>query len=289
MSQQVEFGILGPLEVRVAGRAVPVPPGRQQTVLATLLLRADRPVSVDFLVDAVWGDRPPATATNQIACCVCRLRRALIAAGADADLIGTRHPGYLVTSGDARLDVRQVECEVERARAVVDQSRRQAADLLRGALARWRGPVLSEVDSRVLRPETERLEERRLELVEEWAEVARSFGRSRRPDRDALGRRGGATAAGAGRHAVVADRARPARRMVRRAQSAEPPASALSARGRARAATARRAGTSAILLQQNEASDWADIMPRSGFVLYTNALWHRVKRLFDLPNAARDS
>ena len=38
------------------------------------------------------------------------------------------------------------------------------------------------------------------------------------------------------------------------------------------------------LLQQNEASDWADIMPRSGFVLYTNALWYRVKRLFGLPN-----
>src|SRR5690606_9389197 len=36
------------------------------------------------------------------------------------------------------------------------------------------------------------------------------------------------------------------------------------------------------LLQQNEASDWADIMPRSGFVLYTNALWYRVKKLFGL-------
>ncbi len=40
------------------------------------------------------------------------------------------------------------------------------------------------------------------------------------------------------------------------------------------------------LLQQNEASDWADIMPRSGFVLYTNALWHWVKRLYDLPGLA---
>lgn len=38
------------------------------------------------------------------------------------------------------------------------------------------------------------------------------------------------------------------------------------------------------LLQQNEASDWADIMPRSGFVLYTNALWYRVKQIYDLPN-----
>jgi glycogen debranching enzyme len=39
------------------------------------------------------------------------------------------------------------------------------------------------------------------------------------------------------------------------------------------------------LLQQNEASDWADIMPRSGFVLYTNALWYRVKQLHGLPRA----
>jgi glycogen debranching enzyme len=40
------------------------------------------------------------------------------------------------------------------------------------------------------------------------------------------------------------------------------------------------------LLQQNEASDWADIMPRSGFVLYTNALWYHVKRLYRVPHAA---
>jgi glycogen debranching enzyme len=39
------------------------------------------------------------------------------------------------------------------------------------------------------------------------------------------------------------------------------------------------------LLQQNEASDWADIMPRSGFVLYTNALWFFVKKLYRLPDA----
>ncbi|MBL8473193.1 MAG: hypothetical protein KF778_23010 [Rhodocyclaceae bacterium] len=41
------------------------------------------------------------------------------------------------------------------------------------------------------------------------------------------------------------------------------------------------------LLQQNEASDWADIMPRSGFVLYTNALWYHVKRIYALPHAAK--
>jgi glycogen debranching enzyme len=41
------------------------------------------------------------------------------------------------------------------------------------------------------------------------------------------------------------------------------------------------------LLQQNEASDWADIMPRSGFVLYTNALWYFVKRLYRLEHATQ--
>ena len=39
------------------------------------------------------------------------------------------------------------------------------------------------------------------------------------------------------------------------------------------------------LVQQNEASDWADIMPRSGFVLYSNALWYRVKKLYAVPHA----
>jgi glycogen debranching enzyme len=43
------------------------------------------------------------------------------------------------------------------------------------------------------------------------------------------------------------------------------------------------------LLQQNEASDWADIMPRSGFVLYTNALWYRVKVLYELCHAEETS
>ncbi|NUN24604.1 MAG: glycoside hydrolase [Candidatus Jettenia caeni] len=39
------------------------------------------------------------------------------------------------------------------------------------------------------------------------------------------------------------------------------------------------------LLQQNEASDWADIMPRSGFVLYSNALWYHVKKLYKISTA----
>ena len=41
------------------------------------------------------------------------------------------------------------------------------------------------------------------------------------------------------------------------------------------------------LLQQNEASDWADIMPRSGFVLYSNALWYHVKKRYGVRTASK--
>ena len=86
--------------------------------------------------------------------------------------------------------------------------------------------------------------------------------------------------------ALVAHRARSARRALRRGR---PPR--LLRRYRREVALAlqwlgAQEHQRFFLLQQNEASDWADIMPRSGFVLYTNALWYRVKRLFGLPNAA---
>ena len=58
----IEFGILGSLEVRAAGRTVPLGGTRRRAVLALLLLEANRVVAVDRLVDGVWGDDPPASA-----------------------------------------------------------------------------------------------------------------------------------------------------------------------------------------------------------------------------------
>ena len=69
----MRFGILGPL--RVGGGESTVTAGRDRIVLAMLLLRAGRLVPVDELVDAVWEDRPPATARAQLQTCVSRLRR----------------------------------------------------------------------------------------------------------------------------------------------------------------------------------------------------------------------
>jgi DNA-binding SARP family transcriptional activator len=80
---------MGPLEVLAGGRLLTLGEPQQQIVLAVLLLDPGRPVGVDRLVDAVWGDRAPATAPKQIRNRVGSLRRLLVEAGADPDVIVT--------------------------------------------------------------------------------------------------------------------------------------------------------------------------------------------------------
>ncbi|MEV8063296.1 regulator protein, partial [Streptomyces antimycoticus] len=64
--RQVEFGILGPVEVRVDGRLLPVDGAKQRTVLAALLLSGGRVVSDDRLSELLWGRNPPVTMTAQL-------------------------------------------------------------------------------------------------------------------------------------------------------------------------------------------------------------------------------
>ena len=75
------FRILGPLQVALPGSAeYDVPPGRQQIVLAALLLAANRVVSIGHLVDAIWENDPPVTARTLSTLCVALLGAAPIAA-----------------------------------------------------------------------------------------------------------------------------------------------------------------------------------------------------------------
>jgi DNA-binding SARP family transcriptional activator len=53
----MSFGVLGPLEIVVDGRTVSVGPGRQRSLLVTLLLHANKVVGFDELVEAGWGER----------------------------------------------------------------------------------------------------------------------------------------------------------------------------------------------------------------------------------------
>jgi hypothetical protein len=90
----MRFGILGPLEVWDGGQRLAVGGPQQRALLAVLLLQANQVVSVDRLVDHIWGDQPPVSARALLQGCVAGLRRALrVRAG---ERLLTRAPGYLL-------------------------------------------------------------------------------------------------------------------------------------------------------------------------------------------------
>jgi DNA-binding SARP family transcriptional activator len=176
----VEFRILGPLEVRQAGQLVPVTATKQRALLAIGLAQANRVVSVSRLIDAIWGDAPPASASGLIHTYVSALRRMLQACGG-GDVIATRPPGYLVQVRPDQLDLLQFEDFLAEGRAAAAAGgHTAAATAMRAALACWRGPALDGVDSPVVRAEAARLDELRFVALEECitAELAGGDARS---------------------------------------------------------------------------------------------------------------
>ncbi|NYF55655.1 AfsR/SARP family transcriptional regulator [Micromonospora purpureochromogenes] len=166
----MRFGILGPL--RVGGGEATVTAGRDRVVLAMLLLRAGRVVPVEELVDAVWEERPPATAKAQLHSCVSRLRQRLAALGLPADVIVTDPGGYGVRVEPADLDFEVFARTVETARAAVAAGQpAEARRHYRQALGLWRGPALSGIRSRAVRRRAQTLDEQRLAVLEECVDV----------------------------------------------------------------------------------------------------------------------
>src|SRR5919198_4222702 len=84
-----EFGLLGPLLVRRDGAPLPLGGPKLRTLLAILLLEANKVVSADHLVDSLWGENPPETARNTLQVYVSQLRK-LLSPGA----LETAPPGY---------------------------------------------------------------------------------------------------------------------------------------------------------------------------------------------------
>jgi DNA-binding SARP family transcriptional activator len=161
----MEFGLLGPLTVRLGGTEVPVPPGKQRALLAALLLSANRPVRADELIEALWGPSPPASARATMQSYVMRLRKSL---GGGHGRIATQPGGYLISVAAGELDVSRFEVLLESARAAArDGSWDQAATQAGAALALWRGEPLADVESELLAlRERPRLAELRLQALE---------------------------------------------------------------------------------------------------------------------------
>jgi DNA-binding SARP family transcriptional activator len=123
-------------------------------MLARLLLDAGRAVAVDDLIDALWGEEPPDSAVKMIHVYVSQLRKAL-----PAGVLCTRAPGYaLELAGEDVVDLHEFE-------------RLRTTGHLRDALALWRGPPMAEFSEPFAAPERARLDELRLDCLEECIEA----------------------------------------------------------------------------------------------------------------------
>ncbi|MCZ0978353.1 AfsR/SARP family transcriptional regulator [Streptomyces diastatochromogenes] len=171
------FRVLGPLQVHGPDGPLRLPPGRQEVILAALLLETNRVVSTNHLVDLIWEDNPPETARTQVQICVSRLRKLL--AGADGEAsIATRPPGYVLHTDAANVDAALFTDLVLRARRLRERGDLlHAVQLLRDAVTLWQGDCLSGLDSGPLANKARQLDEERLTAVELRIQLELELGR----------------------------------------------------------------------------------------------------------------
>jgi DNA-binding SARP family transcriptional activator len=165
------FLILGPLEVLADdGTSIPLGGAKQRAVLAVLLLRANEVVSTDFLIDALWGNAVPRTASTSLQNSISALRKLL-----GPELLLTRPSGYMLELGTDSVDLHRFEALVRDARG---QEPNERAALLRDALDLWRGEPLGELAFEPFaQPEVRRLEELRLVCEEDLIDAGLEAGR----------------------------------------------------------------------------------------------------------------
>jgi DNA-binding SARP family transcriptional activator/class 3 adenylate cyclase len=180
---QVEFRILGPLEVLDAqGQRLALGGPKQRALLAVLLLHAGQVVAVERLIDELWGEDPPDTAAHILQVYVANLRKAVEPARprrAAGGVLRTQAPGYLVDVGPDELDLVRFERLAGDGRAALAAGDPAgAARLLREAVGLWRGPALADVTLAASgQGELVRLEERRLAALEDRIEAELALGR----------------------------------------------------------------------------------------------------------------
>lgn len=173
----MEFALLGPVEVDGPDGPVALGGPRGQSVLAALLLNANRVVSLDALADAVWGEQAPASARAQVQNRVSALRKALDAACPAGELIVTEGSGYSIRVEDDWLDVDRFGHAVVDAEALAPADPVLAAARLAMGLALWRGPALDGLLTPYLRSAAQHLEERRMAALGKRIQLDLDLGR----------------------------------------------------------------------------------------------------------------
>ena len=177
----LQVRLLGPVEVWQDDRRAPLGGVRPLAVLSALVVHLGEVLSTERLVDSVWDEQAPATASALVATHVSAVRRALARVGA-AEVIRTRPPGYVADLDPAQVDARRFEELLasggsEAARGHVEE----AAELLSEALGLWRGQeALEGLAQSFARIEAARLAELRLVAQEESFGLHLELGRADR-------------------------------------------------------------------------------------------------------------
>jgi len=177
----MRYEILGSLRALSGNTVVTISARKMEIVLATLLIRADQVVSVEQLIEEVWGHAPPRRATAALYVYISQLRKLLSPAADGATALETRAPGYVMRIGDGELDFHAFQRRVGDGRGHFRAGRHdQARQAFQQALALWRGPVLSDLrEGPIVNGFATWIEEVRLESVEMLNEANLELGRHR--------------------------------------------------------------------------------------------------------------
>ncbi|WP_069812269.1 AfsR/SARP family transcriptional regulator [Streptomyces sp. TP-A0874] len=175
----MRFQLLGPLSITDGPDTAVLQPSKPTSLLAAMLLHPGNVVSTGYLLRAIWDEEQPATARAALQTCVLRLRKIFAKYGIANNAIEAVPGGYRMPADPDTLDLLRFRELVRSA----DQVRKDPeAELyrLREALTLWQGPLLANVNSRMLhRDEVPRLTEERIRALERAYDIELALGRCR--------------------------------------------------------------------------------------------------------------
>ncbi|MFF9908901.1 BTAD domain-containing putative transcriptional regulator [Streptomyces olivaceus] len=177
----MQFRILGPVEIQDEAQGQWIHPtgAKQRALLGALVVKAGHEVSVNRLIDELWGAHPPANAANALQAHVARLRRRLPGPPGPlpSEWITTRSLGYVLHLGPAGTDAQRFDHLCAQARQLAGPDPARAAELWRRALSLWRGPALEGTHGDICAAEAAQLEEHRVSALEMMYEASLRAGR----------------------------------------------------------------------------------------------------------------
>ncbi|WP_309110529.1 AfsR/SARP family transcriptional regulator [Saccharothrix sp.] len=164
----------------VRGLGVTRHPARRmvRVLLGVLAVRANRALPPEWLIDALWPEKPPPSAAANVRSHLAELRRTLANLAPGGPCIVTSRDGYVLAAAPDAVDVTRFQRLVREGRELHAHGEdAAAAHSLERAVALWRGPVMAGVPiPDVVRPDVTVLEEQRVSAVEDLAEVRLALG-----------------------------------------------------------------------------------------------------------------